>query len=72
MGKFINNNDKKNNIETGPHSEYSDHIYVAESDSKELLFDRNNPIVRMILLVLGSIAILGTLYYILTALGMFG
>lgn len=68
MSKFINNkNDEE--IENAEHSEYSDHIYVKESDSKEVLFDRNNPLVRIILLVLGGFAFLGTLYYILLALG---
>ena len=74
MGKFINNNDiRNNNINndtTEQHSEYSDHIYVAESKSKEQLYDRNNPIVKMILIILGSIAFFGTLYYILTAIGI--
>lgn len=75
----VNNNSDIYNFERGissnsndkeEHNEYSDHIYVAESNSKELLFDRNNPIVKMILLVLGLIAVIGTLYYVLTGLGV--
>ena len=69
MSKFINNNSTNNNVENGPHSEYSDHIYVEESRGKEQLYDRNNPLVRIILLVLGAVAFFGTLYYILMALG---
>ena len=52
------------------HSDYSDHIYVKESASKEQLYDRNNPIVRIILLVLGLIAVIGTIYYVGTGLGI--
>lgn len=65
--KFINNN-KEVNDNSSVHSEYSDHIYVEESKSKEVLYDRNNPIVRIILLVLGSVAVLGTIYYVIQAM----
>ena len=65
--KFINNNTEESD-NSGIHSEYSDHIYVGESKSKEVLYDRNNPIVRIILLVLGSVAVLGTIYYIIQAM----
>lgn len=67
MSKFINNNSEQDN--NVPHNEYSDHIYVKESENQEILYDRNNPLVKIILLVLGSVAILGTIYYILLALG---
>lgn len=69
MSKFINNS---NDTDTNDivHSEYSDHIYVKESDSKEVLFDRNNPIVKIMLIVIGGIAFLGTLYYIMVAIGV--
>lgn len=50
--------------------EYSNHIYVGESNSKEQLYDRKNPIVRMILLILGLIAFIGTIYYVLTGIGI--
>lgn len=73
----LNNNDiynfekgissKESNEE---HSQYSDHIYVADKESKELLFDRNNPVVKLILFVLGSIAVVGTIYYVLIGLGI--
>ena len=43
--------------------EYSDQIYVNESRGKEVMFDRKNPLVRLILLALGLIAIIGTAYY---------
>ena len=71
MSKFINNNSGKNDVVNSnePHSEYSDHIYVKESDSKEVLFDRNNPLVKMILLALGLVSFLGVLYYVFVALG---
>lgn len=52
------------------YSEYSDHIYVGESQSKEQLYDRNNPIVKTILLILGIVAVLGTIYYILSGMGI--
>lgn len=44
--------------------EYSDQIYVNESKGKEVMFDRKNPLVRLILLVLGLVAVIGTIYYI--------
>lgn len=67
MSKFIsNNNDIDENV---PHNEYSDHIYVKKSGNEEQLYDRNNPLVRIILLVLGGVAIVGTIYYVLLALG---
>lgn len=72
----LNNNSDIYNFEKGissnsreEHGEYSDHIYVAESENKETLFDRNNPVVKMILLVLGLIAVIGTVYYVLTGIG---
>ena len=39
-------------------------IYVNESRGKEVMFDRKNPLVRLILLALGLVAIIGTAYYI--------
>ena len=70
MSKFINDNSGNNAVSNNePHSEYSDHIYVKESDSKEVLFDRNNPLVKMILLALGLVSFLGVLYYVFVALG---
>lgn len=53
------NSDLDNN-----NSEYSDHIHVEESKAKEQLYDRNNPLVKSILIVLGLVAIVGTIYYI--------
>lgn len=44
--------------------DYSDQIYVDASRGKEAMFDRKNPLVRLILLVLGCVAIIGTVYYI--------
>lgn len=44
--------------------EYSDHIHVNESPGKEFLLDRNNPFVRILLTIMGLVAILGTIYYI--------
>lgn len=58
------------NVSGEQHSEYSDHIYVGESKSKEQLYDRNNPIVKTILIVLGLFVLIGSLYYILTGLGV--
>lgn len=71
MSKFINKNTNvNNNVNSNePHSEYSDHIYVKESENKEVLYDRNNPIVKTILLALGLVAFLGVIYYIFVALG---
>ncbi len=69
MSKFINKNVDNSIHSNEPHSEYSDHIYVAESESKEQLYDRNNPIVKIILIAVGSVAVIGTIYYLLTALG---
>lgn len=51
-------------------SEYSDHIYVGESHSKENLYDRNNPAVKVILLILGVVAVIGTVYYVLSGIGI--
>lgn len=82
--KFFNENIENNstediyNFEKGissnksinQQSEYSDHIYVGESKSKEQLYDRNNPIVKTILIVLGLFVLIGSLYYILTGLGV--
>lgn len=62
----IISNDKEN-IEiknNNNKSEYSDYIHVDESPGKEKLYDRNNPLVKFILLVLGMIAIFGTVFYI--------
>ncbi len=58
------------NSSSDQHSEYSDHIYVEESKSKEQLYDRNNPIVKTILIVLGLFVLIGSLYYILSGLGV--
>ena len=75
----LNNNSDIYNFEKGisskktsedEHNEYSDHIYVAESNSKEFLFDRNNPIVKIILIGLGLVALIGSIYYILTGIGI--
>ncbi len=44
--------------------EYSDQIYVNESKGKEAMFDRRDPLVRLILLILGLVAVIGTIYYI--------
>ncbi len=52
------------------HNEYSNHIYVSESPNKERLYDRNNPLVRIILWLLGLFAAIGSIYYILTGLGI--
>lgn len=52
------------------HNEYSNHIYVGESESKEQLYDRNNPVVKTILLILGVVAVLGTIYYVLSGIGI--
>ena len=72
--KFINkdelNNSNQENNNIGPHSEYSDHIYVEKGRGEEDLYDRNNPIVKMILLVVGGVAGVGTIFYLLSALGV--
>lgn len=44
--------------------DYSDQIYVNESKGKEVMFDRRNPFVRLILLILGFVAVIGTVYYV--------
>lgn len=51
-------------LDNDNNSEYSDHIHVEESKAKEQLYDRNNPLVKSILIVLGLVAIVGTIYYI--------
>lgn len=64
------NNSDQTNQQTGFDSygnsrdEYSDQIYVDESKGKEVMLDRKNPLVRLILLVLGLVAVIGTVYYI--------
>lgn len=62
----ITSNDKKDVKINNPEerSEYSDHIHVDESPGKEKLYDRNNPLVKFVLLVLGMIALFGTIFYI--------
>lgn len=45
-------------------NEYSDQIFIGQSNAKEVMFDRKNPIVKLILIVLGLVALLGTIYYI--------
>ena len=59
-----------NRVDNSPHSEYSDHIYVKENPNQEQLYDRNNPLVKAILLFFGLIAVIGTLYYVLTGFGI--
>lgn len=64
----ITSNEKKdmkvNNQQNQDQSQYSDHIHVKESPGKEFLFDRNNPFVRILLAIMGLVAVLGTAYYI--------
>lgn len=67
--KGISSSDKEKKSQEN-HSEYSDHIYVKESSNKEQLYDRNNPFVKIILLILGLIAVFGTAYYVVTGLGL--
>lgn len=45
-------------------SDYSDQIFVGESNAKEVMYDRRNPIVRFILIALFLVAVIGTIYYI--------
>lgn len=44
--------------------EYSDQIFIGDNNTKEVMFDRKNPIVKLFLFVLGLIAFGGTIYYI--------
>ncbi len=65
----ITSNDHVDNTFVGKkenQSDYSDHIHVNESPSKEVLYDRNNPFVKILLIILGSISILGCIYYVWT------
>ena len=77
--KIINNNEEENKniydfergissniISNERHSEYSDHIYVPESLNKEQLFDRNNILVKLVLLILGLVSVAGTIYYVMS------
>lgn len=57
-------NSVNSDLNNNNNSEYSDHIHVEESKAKEQLYDRNNPLVKSILIVLGLVAIVGTIYYI--------
>lgn len=61
---FQNGIDTGNTIGTDNSNEYSDQIVVGNSKAKEEMLDRNNPIVKGILIVLGLVAVIGTLYYI--------
>lgn len=64
----ITSNDKKdtkiNSNQSQNQNQYSDHIHVEESPGKEFQFDRNNPLVRILLTIMGLIVVLGTVYYI--------
>ncbi len=62
----LKENNSKTKINTNQQNgkEYSDHIHINESPGKEFLLDRNNPFVRILLAIMGLIAILGTIYYI--------
>lgn len=62
MAKFFNTDFDDDNNE----SEYSDKIKVTPSKSNNDYFDRNNPITKIILLVLGSFCLIGVLYYVIT------
>ena len=44
--------------------EYSDRIYVDDTRGKAVMYDRRNPFVKLILIILGVVAIIGTIYYI--------
>lgn len=66
--KFFNNLDNKevnnenNNIKN---NEYSNQIPISKVKFDENI-DRNNPIVKLFLILLGLFCIIGTIYYVVT------
>ena len=48
---------------------YSTSTYTAEGSTVTIYYDKNNPVVKVILLVLGGIIVVGAAYYIMTYLG---
>ena len=74
-GKFFNddlNLNDNSNYEFEEHvnkkDDHSDKIYLKENKKEAEMYDRNDPIVKVILTILGSIAVIGTIYYIIILL----
>ena len=64
MAKFFNTDfDEDDDLEE---SEYSDKIKVTPSKSADDYLDRNNPITKIVLSVLGVFCLIGVLYYVIT------
>ena len=63
MAKFFNTDfDDDEDLEE---SEYSDKIKITHSKSADDYLDRNNPITKIVLSVLGGFCLIGVIYYVI-------
>lgn len=63
MAKFFNTDFNEGDNEE--ESEYSDKIKVTPSKSADDYLDRNNPITKIFLSVLGGFCLIGVIYYVI-------
>lgn len=63
MAKFFNTDFNEGDNEE--ESEYSDKIKVTHSKSADDYLDRNNPITKIVLSVLGGFCLIGVIYYVI-------